>query len=61
MTRPPDTESSLGAVNPLRALLLGTLLSAAIAILGPYNNVVLRGTYMTIDFTVAAAVFLLWD
>ena len=60
MTRPPDTESSLGAVNPLRALLLGTLLSAAIAILGPYNNVVLRGTYMTIDFTMAAAVFLLF-
>ena len=47
-------------VRPLRALFLGTTLCAIIAFVGPYNNVMLRGTYMTIDFTTAAAVFLLF-
>jgi hypothetical protein len=47
-------------VRPIRALILGTVLCGLIAFVGPYNNVMLRGTYMTIDFTTAAAVFLLF-
>ena len=54
------TQSTLGDVRPIRALSLGTVLSVLVAVWGPYNNLVLTGSYMTIDFTTAAAVFLLF-
>ena len=61
MNREPTAlGSSDDEVHPFRALLLGGTLSGLIAFVGPYNNVVIRGTYMTIDFTTAAAVFLLF-
>ena len=47
-------------VRPLRALLVGTILSALVAFWGPYNCLIVRGSYTTIDFTTAAAVFLLF-
>jgi len=53
-------ESTSGDIRPLRALLLGTALSVAIALWGPYNCLVLTGSYLTIDFTTAGAVFLLF-
>jgi hypothetical protein len=48
------------AVRPLRALFLGTVLSVVVALWGPYNCLVLTGSYTTIDFTTGAAVFLLF-
>lgn len=47
-------------VRPWRALFLGTVLSIAVALWGPYNCLVLTGSYTTIDFTTGAAVFLLF-
>ena len=48
------------SVRPLRALLLGTALTILVAVFGPYNNTILRGPEMTVDFTTAAAVFLMF-
>ena len=53
-------ESISGEVRAPRALLLGAALTSIVAFVGPYNCLVIRGTYMTIDFTTAAAVFLLF-
>ncbi len=47
-------------VFTVRALLLGTLLTAAIAAGDVYNLVVLQGSYMTLDFTTPAAIFFLF-
>ena len=47
-------------VRPLWALSAGTVLSVLVAFWGPYNGLVVRGSYLTIDFTTAAAVFLLF-
>ena len=47
-------------VRPLWALSAGTALSVLVAFWGPYNSLVVRGSYLTIDFTTAAAVFLLF-
>ena len=47
-------------VRPWRALFLGTVLSVTVALWGPYNCLVLTGSYTTIDFTTGAAVFLLF-
>ena len=52
--------STSGPVRPLRALGLGTALSVLVAFWGPYNSLVVRGSYLTIDFTTGAAVFLLF-
>ncbi|NKB66549.1 MAG: hypothetical protein GKR89_05775 [Candidatus Latescibacteria bacterium] len=54
---PPTTSDE---VRPLRALAVGTVLSVLVAFWGPYNSLVVRGSYLTIDFTTAAAVFLLF-
>ena len=43
-----------------RSLVLGCILCLAIATGSIYNLVVIRGSYMTIDFTTAAALFLLF-
>ena len=49
-----------GEIRPFRTLLLGSVFSSIVALFGPYNNLVLVGSYLTIDFTTAAAVFLLF-
>lgn len=49
-----------GDIRPLRALLLGSVLSVLVALWGPYNCLVLTGSYLTIDFTTGAAVLLLF-
>ena len=48
------------SVRPWRALLVGSAMSALIAFWGPYNNLVVRGSYLTIDFTTAAAILMLF-
>ena len=59
--RPGNSETeNPGFVRPARALLAGSIMSAAVAFWGPYNCLVVRGSYMTIDFTTAAAIFLLF-
>ena len=55
-SRLPDVTN----VRPWRALLLGAVLSALVAVWGPYNCTVLTGPEMTCDFTTAAAVFLMF-
>ena len=61
ISRPGTGEAETpGYVRPARALLAGSALSAAVAFWGPYNCLVVRGSYMTIDFTTAAAIFLLF-
>ena len=47
-------------VRPARTLLLGSAMCAAVALFGPYNTVVLNGSYLTIDFTTAAAVVVMF-
>ena len=49
-----------GEVRPARALLVGSVLCALVAFWGPYNCLVVRGSYLTIDFTTGAAIFLLF-
>ena len=41
-----------------RALLCGSLLAAGVSIGAPYGNMVLRGSYMALDFSTAGAIFL---
>lgn len=53
-------DSTPDDIRPLRALFLGAVLSVMIALWGPYNCLVLNGSYLTIDFTTAGAVFLLF-
>ena len=48
------------SVRPWRALLVGSVMSALIAFWGPYNSLVVRGSYLTIDFTTAAAILMLF-
>ena len=37
---------------------MGTLLSQCIALGSPYGNMVIRGSYMSIDFSTGGALFL---
>jgi hypothetical protein len=41
-----------------KAIVCGTLLSLLIAVGAPYGNMVIRGSYMALDFSTAGAVFL---
>ena len=41
-----------------KAVLMGTLLSLCIALGAPYGNMVIRGSYMAMDFSTAGAIFL---
>ena len=41
-----------------KALVAGTLGSLCIAVGAPYGNMVIRGSYMSIDFSAAGALFL---
>ena len=41
-----------------KALIAGTLGSLCIAVGAPYGNMVIRGSYMSIDFSAAGALFL---
>ena len=41
-----------------RSLLTGVIMSACISTGAPYGNMVLRGSYMALDFSTAAAIFL---
>jgi hypothetical protein len=52
----PDTNH----VRPARALIVGAIMSALIAFWGPYNSLVVVGSYLTIDFTTAAAILVLF-
>ena len=47
-------------VRPWRALFVGSVMSAMVAFWGPYNSLVVTGSYLTIDFTTAAAILLLF-
>ena len=47
-------------VRPRRALFVGSVMSAMVAFWGPYNSLVVTGSYLTIDFTTAAAILLLF-
>lgn len=49
-----------GFVRPARALIVGAVMSALISFWGPYNSLVVRGSYLTIDFTTAAAILMLF-
>ena len=51
--QPPPT----GGVS-WRSLLAGALIAACISVGAPYGNMVLRGSYMALDFSTAAAIFL---
>ena len=41
----------------LEAVAMGTLLSLCIALGSPYGNMVIRGSYMSIDFSTGGALF----
>ena len=53
----PLTQPAVSGVTG-RSLTTGALLTAAIAFGAPYGNMVLRGSYMALDFSTAAAIFL---
>ncbi|NKB71713.1 MAG: hypothetical protein GKR89_31955 [Candidatus Latescibacteria bacterium] len=56
----PETEAQpepTGSGVTPRSLLAGTLLSVCICIGAPYGNMVLRGSYMALDFSTAGALF----
>ena len=52
-----DTQPGRSGVTA-RSLLTGIVLSIAISIGAPYGNMVLRGSYMALDFSTAGAIFL---
>lgn len=52
----PDSGGATGF--SVRAILTGVLLSLVIAVGAPYGNMVIRGSYMAIDFSTAGAIFL---
>ncbi|HIC69740.1 MAG TPA: hypothetical protein EYO90_09480, partial [Candidatus Latescibacteria bacterium] len=47
-------------VRPWRALFVGSVMAAMVAFWGPYNSLVVTGSFLTIDFTTAAAILLLF-
>jgi hypothetical protein len=53
---PPDVNH----VRPARVLLVGAIMAALISFWGPYNSLVVTGSYLTIDFTTAAAILVLF-
>jgi hypothetical protein len=57
---PAAPKNSTSPVRPARALIVGSAMCVLIAFWGPYNSLVVRGSYLTIDFTTAAAIFLLF-
>ena len=59
-TKKPKQANQDKDVRPARTLLLGSALCTAVAAFGPYNTVVLNGSYLTIDFTTAGAVVVMF-
>ena len=55
-TMPPEKPTTSGVT--WRSLCAGALLAACIAVGAPYGNMVLRGSYMALDFSTAGAIFL---
>ncbi|MEW6755887.1 MAG: DUF6785 family protein [Candidatus Latescibacterota bacterium] len=56
----PPTATKLRPGVTWRSLLAGSVMAAMISAGAPYGNMVLRGSYMTIDFSTAGALFLLF-
>jgi hypothetical protein len=55
---PLESRRSRGSGVTLRSLLTGTILAICISTGAPYGNMVLRGSYMALDFSTAGAIFL---
>jgi hypothetical protein len=54
-----DTQSTIASSGvTFRSLLAGTLIAFCISVGAPYGNMVLRGSYMALDFSTAGAIFL---
>ncbi|NPV46393.1 MAG: hypothetical protein HPY69_05525 [Armatimonadetes bacterium] len=51
--------NAAGGAITCRALLIGTLGALAIGLGGPWVDHVIRGSYMTLDFSTPGAIFLL--
>ena len=58
MDLPEKPTSQAEPVFSVKALVAGTLGSLCIAVGAPYGNMVIRGSYMSIDFSAAGALFL---
>jgi len=56
----PDDAATSGGIITSRALVLGTLGAVAIGLGGPWVDHVIRGSYMTLDFSTPGAIFLLF-
>ena len=54
------TREDAGEIRPVRTLILGSIMCAIPSLFGPYNVVVRNGSYLTIDFSTAAAVVLMF-
>ena len=54
------TREDAGEIRPVRTLILGSIMCAIPSLFGPYNVVVRNGSYLTIDFTTAAAVVVMF-
>ena len=54
---PETSPRAAGSGVSARSLVAGTLLSVCICVGAPYGNMVLRGSYMALDFSTAAALF----
>ena len=55
---PIHDETERGSGVTLRSLLTGVVLAVCISVGTPYGNMVLRGSYLAIDFSTAGAIFL---
>jgi len=55
---PLESRRSRGSGVTFRSLLTGTILAICISTGAPYGNMVLRGSYMALDFSTAGAIFL---
>ena len=54
----PATRPHVESACSFRAVATGTLASLCIALGAPYGNMVIRGSYMSIDFSTGGALFL---
>ena len=54
----PQSRRAPGHGTTWRALLAGSIIAFCISTGAPYGNMVLRGSYMALDFSTAGAIFL---
>ena len=60
MTTPVTPSQDQGSAFTFRSIFTGSVLSLCLACGAPYGNMVIRGSYMALDFSTPGALFLLF-